>query len=135
MRAALFIAFPALLASIPAQAMAPASPEARLARTLEGRVAGERVDCIDLRQVRSTEVINDTAILYKMTDGTVYLNRPEAGRTSLNQWDVLLTRTQTSRLCSIDVVDMYDPVLGVQKGPVFLGEFVPYRRAGSRAGR
>lgn len=135
MRAALLIAFPALIASVSAQAMAPVDPEARLARTLEGRIAGEPVDCINLRQVRSTEVISDTAILYKMSDGTVYLNRPEAGRGSLNQWDALLTRTHTSRLCSIDVVNMYDPRSGFQKGTIFLGDFIPYRKAGSRAGR
>lgn len=129
MRAALFIALPALLASVPAQAMAAANPEAKLARILEGRVGGKPVDCIDLRQVRSTKIINDAAILYKMADGTVYLNRPESGRTWLNDWDALLTRTQSSRLCSIDVVHMYDPVSDIQKGTVFLGDFVPYRRA------
>lgn len=133
MRAALLLTFPALLVSLSAQAIAPQSPEARLSSALDGRVAGERVECINLRRVRSTEIVNDTAILYRMADGTVYLNRPEAGQTSLNEWDALLTRTQTSRLCRIDVVQVYDPLSGIEKGAVFLGDFVPYRTAGSRA--
>lgn len=131
MRAAILFALPALLAAMPAQAAAPLAPEERLARALEGRVAGEPVDCINLRQVRSTEVIDDTAILYKV-GSTVYLNQPDAGEQSLNRWDAMLTRTHSSRLCSVDVVHMVDPLTGFQSGSVFLGEFVPYRRAEQR---
>lgn len=131
MRTAFLFALPALLVAMPAQAAAPLAPGQKLDRALEGRVAGEPVDCINLRRVRSTEVIDDTAILYEIGD-TIYLNRPEAGRQSLNRWNAQLTRTHSSQLCSIDVVHMVDPHSGFQTGLVFLGEFVPYRRTERR---
>lgn len=124
---------PLLLAALPAlllAAPAAADPAAdRLARAVEGRVAGEAVDCIDLRRVRSSEIVVDTAIVYRMNDGTVFVNVPEAGARSLSRWDVPVYRTHLSRLCDIDVVHLYDQGLRFQTGAVFLGSFVPYRRA------
>jgi hypothetical protein len=102
--------------------------EERLARALEGRVAGEPVNCIQLRNVRSSRIIDDTAILYD-AGSTIYVNRPRAGRESLDQWDVLVTRLHSSQLCSIDVVHLYDSASRFQTGTVFLGDFVPYRKA------
>jgi hypothetical protein len=37
-----------------------------------------------------------------------------------------------SRLCSIDVIDLYDSGARMRTGAVFLGEFVPYRKPGRR---
>jgi hypothetical protein len=115
-----------LLGGVAAQAK-PADREAELARALQGRVAGEPVDCIDLHRVRSSRIINDTAILYE-AGSTLYVNRPRAGAQSLNQWDALVTRLPTTRLCSIDTVRLFDPTTQMMTGIVFLGEFVPYRR-------
>lgn len=117
-----------LLAATPAAAAAPRAPdEAKLARTLEGLVPGEPVDCVNLRDVRSTQIIDRTAIVYD-TGRTLYVNRPRGGRESLSDWDVLVTETHSNRLCSIDVVKLYDPGARMLSGLVFLGEFVPYRK-------
>lgn len=113
-----------LLAGTPA--LAGATPEAKLAAALEGRVAGAPVDCLNLRDIRSSRIINDTAILYETRDGTLYLNRPDAGASALDQWDVLVTDTRSSQLCSIDVVHLYDTSARMRTGSVFLGDFVPY---------
>ena len=123
-----------LLVSLPVSAGAAPrlDPEARLARSLEGRVAGEPVDCLNLRDIRSSKIIDRTAILYETGGGTIYVNRPDAGRESLSDWDVLVTRTHMNRLCSIDVVDLYDSGARFRTGSVFLGQFVPYRRPGRR---
>lgn len=121
-----FLAGGLLIGGAAAQAR-PADREAELARALQGRVAGEPVDCIDLHRVRSSRIINDTAILYD-AGGTVYVNRPRAGAESLNQWDALVTRLPTTRLCSIDTVRLIDPSTHMMTGIVFLGDFVPYRR-------
>ena len=102
-------------------------PEARLAKALEGRVAGEPVSCIDLHRVRSSRVITDTAIIYD-AGGTLYVNRPRAGAESLNQWDALVTRTPTTRLCSVDPVQVVNPQSGMMTGVVMLDDFIPYRR-------
>lgn len=118
-----------LLASAPAQA-APIDAEAKLAKAVEGRVAGEPVDCVNLRNIRSSRIIADTAIVYD-AGSVVYVNRPTAGRESLDSWDTLVTNTHTSQLCSIDVVRLYDTASQMQTGLVFLGEFVPYRKINS----
>lgn len=110
-----------------APAAAERNPEAELARALEGRVAGEPVDCIDLHRVRSSRIIQDTAILWD-AGSVVYVSRPETGAEALNRWDSMVTRTPTGRLCSIDTVTMVDAPSGFMTGIVFLGEFVPYRR-------
>jgi hypothetical protein len=105
----------------------PADHEAELARALAGRVAGEPVDCIDLHRIHSSRVITGTAILYD-AGGVLYVNRPENGAEELNQWDTMVTRTQSTSLCSIDTVTMIDPGSRSFSGIVFLGDFVPYRR-------
>jgi len=109
-----------------AQAERP-NREAELERALQGRVAGEPVDCIDLHRVRSSRVITDTAILYE-AGSTIYVNRPRGGAESLNQWDALVTRLPNTRLCSVDAVRLVDPSTRMMTGVVMLGEFVPYRR-------
>jgi hypothetical protein len=116
------------LGSAPASAARePVDREAELARAIGNRVAGEPVDCIDLHRIRSSRVIDDTAIVYD-AGGTLYVNRPRAGAESLNRWDTLVTRTPSTRLCSIDTVRLVDLTSRMMTGIVFLGEFVPYRR-------
>lgn len=112
-------------------ASAQASPrldgEERLARAVEGRVAGEPVDCIPLQHIRSSTIIDNEAIVFD-AGSTVYVNRPRAGRESLDHWDTLVTRPFGTRLCSIDVVRLMDSTTRMETGTVFLGEFVPYTR-------
>jgi hypothetical protein len=117
----------AMIAALPVQAETRRGGEAELARVLEGRVAGEPVDCIDLHRVRSSRVIEDTAIVYD-AGGTLYVNRPRNGAEELNRFDAMLTRLPTTRLCSVDTVTMFDTTSRMMTGIVFLGEFVPYRR-------
>ena len=106
----------------------PADREAELERALQGRVAGTPVDCIDLHRVRSSRIINDTAILYD-AGHTIYVNRPRAGADGLDRNDTMVNRlVGSNRLCSIDTVTMIEPVSGTFRGVVFLDEFVPYRR-------
>ncbi len=105
----------------------PPDREAELSRALQGRVAGEPVQCIDLHRVRSSRIITDTAIIYD-AGGVLYVNRPDNGADQLNQWDTMVTRTSSTQLCSIDTVTMVDPGSRSFTGVVFLGDFVPYRR-------
>ena len=102
-------------------------PEAQLARALEGRVAGEPVNCIDLHRIRSSRVIEHTAILYD-AGSVIYVNRPRNGADQLNRFDTLVTRTPSTQLCSVDVVHTVDLSSNTFTGSVFLDEFVPYRR-------
>lgn len=129
MRELLSFSLGALLISTGAAQAAPRlNPEQQLARTLQGRVAGEAVDCVNLQDIRSTQIIDRTAILYG-AGSTIYVNRPRHAQ-SLDQWDTLVTNLHSSRLCSIDVVQLYDASSRTWTGSVFLGDFVPYKRAG-----
>jgi hypothetical protein len=121
------IAVAATLAATSAQAGPGLSPEQQLQEELRGRVAGEPVNCINLRNVRSSRVINRTAIVFD-AGGTLYVNRPRSGASSLNKWDTQVVRPFGSRLCEIDTMQMVHPTTGHFSGTVFLGEFVPYRR-------
>lgn len=118
-----------LVAGAPALAKSPPETgEARLAKMLEGRVAGDPVDCLELRDIRASRIIPGTAIVYETVGDRLYVNRPDSGAASLDSWDVLVTDTQISRLCNIDVVHLHDSGTRMQTGLVFLGDFVPYER-------
>ena len=129
----------AILAGLALVGIAPAQAEgdratraaAELAKAIEGRTAGEPVDCLNLRDIRSTRIIDRTAILYETAGGTIYVNKPEGGAYSLDKFDVLVTDTRSSRLCDLDIVRLYDTAARMQIGFVNLGEFVPYRKAKS----
>lgn len=126
-RLASMLAGAILLSAVPASAAPRLGPEAELAKAVEGRVAGEPVNCVNLRNIRSSRIIQGTAIVYD-AGNTLYVNRPDAGARSLDHWDTLVTRTHSSQLCSIDVVHLYDTAADMNTGVVFLGKFVPYRK-------
>ena len=118
-----------LLGGAPAAAASPQTKgEAKLARDIEGLVAGEAVDCLRLHDIRSSWIIDRTAIVYEGRGGTLYVNRPRAGRQSLDRFDVLVTTPFGGQLCSIDVVRLYDSSSQLETGAVFLGPFVPYHK-------
>ena len=126
---------PAILAAV-ALAVSPAvaakekrTPDEQLAKLLEGRVAGTPRDCISLPSIDSSQIIDKTAIVYRVGD-TLWVNRPK-NADSLDDDDVLVTKTTTSQLCSIDTVELHDRSSHMYNGFVSLGEFTPYRRAGS----
>lgn len=123
------IAAAAMIGTVAAPAMAGErkDPETKLAERLEGHVAGEPVSCIDLHRVRGSTIYDKTAIVFD-AGSTLYVNRPENGARSLRKHDIMVTKTHSSRLCDIDTVEMRD-TMGMWNGSVFLGEFVPYKKA------
>ena len=118
----------ALLLPAGAQAAKDRSPEAELAGITAGRVAGPPVDCIYQRDIQSSRIISRTAIVYTMNNGTIYVNRPKSGATSLSPTDVMVTDTHSPQLCSIDIVNLVDSGVHMRKGAVGLDKFVPYPR-------
>jgi len=120
----------AALAVVPGTASAreKLAPEDQLAKLLEGRVAGEPQNCISLAAARSSQIIDKTAIVYKV-GSTYWVNRPKGGAESLDDDDILVLRTTGSQLCSIDTLELRDRTSRMYSGFVSLGEFVPYRRA------
>lgn len=126
------LAAAALAAAPGAAAKEKLAPEQQLAKLLDGRVAGEPRDCISLPTIDSSQIIDKTAIVYR--DGsTLWVNRPRSGAESLNDDDVLVTKTTGSQLCSIDAVQLHDRSSHFWRGFVSLGEFVPYRKVKAAA--
>ena len=120
------------IAAVPAQADKRGERgEARLAKLLDGREAGKPVDCIQLSSVSSTEIVDGTAIIYKV-GSKLYVNRPATGASSLRRDDVLLFTNHDSRLYSIDSVKLLDSGSHFQKGFVGLSKFVPYSKRAAR---
>ena len=115
-----------MAAALPAGA-ARVDPETRLAKELQGRVAGKPVDCIQLHTIQSSQIFEKTAILYK-AGSTWYLNRPVSGSNFLQSDDVLLTDTHSSDLCRVDIVRLLDPSTHFPSGSLGLGQFVPYTK-------
>lgn len=102
--------------------------EAALAKEIEGRVAGDPVNCVYLSNIRSSRIIDKTAIVYEGDNGVLYVNRPRGGADFLDDWDVLVTKTYGSQLCSPDSVQLIDRSSRMQSGFVILDKFVPYKR-------
>ena len=122
-----------LLAAPAAAAAAPKSPAARLATALQGRTPGPPTDCIHLRDIRSSRIIDGIGILYETSGGTYYLNKPDSGAQALRWNTILVTDTRSAQLCSIDIVRLYDTASRMQAGFVGLGKFVPYARPAKAA--
>ena len=118
-----------LLAAPSAQAE-DAKGEAKLAKILEGRTVRAAIPCIEVRKIITTEVVNGTAIVYRLRGSpTLYVNRPTAGVESLNSNNAL-TIGQAVNLCEGNNLLTGDNG-GRGAGPgynggVRLGEFVPY---------
>lgn len=125
---AIALATTAALLSAPAlQARDKPTGEERLAKILEGRVAGEPVSCISLHQTRDTKVIDRTAIVYD-AGSVIYVNRPTNAR-ALDSDDILVTDVRGgTQLCNVDVVRLHDRSGFWYTGFVGLEKFVPYRR-------
>jgi hypothetical protein len=117
----------ALLATSPVAAK-QRSPDEQLARATAGRTAGAPVDCIQLHEISSSEIVSRTAILYRLNNGTVMVNRPASGANFLSRGDILVTDTHSPQLCSIDIVRLVDSGSRMPRGSVGLGKFIPYPR-------
>lgn len=103
--------------------------EQRLAKMLEGRVAGEGRDCISTSASRSLTVIDDTALVYKSGD-TIWVNYTRSPK-ALDQQDYLVIKKfgSTRQLCRHDNVTTRDRGSNFFSGVIILDDFVPYRRA------
>lgn len=121
------LALAALAAAIPAAAKHEQG-EAKLAKLLDGRVAGAPVHCLSSFQRRNMEVIDKTALVFKDGD-TLYVNRP-AGANFLTWSDVPVFKIWGDQLCDKDLVHLHDRSSGMPGPALSLGDFVPYKRAG-----
>lgn len=124
-----------LLAGQPAFAEEDAKPaetemsegEKRLAELLEGRVAGEPVNCIRSLLNDRLTVIDETAYVYGR-GRTIYVQRTQNPEQIDRRETLVSRRFNGNQVCRQDVITTIDPVLGFFTGAVFFTEFVPYTR-------
>ena len=117
----------ALAGTTAAVARSAEQNEAKLARMLEGRTAGEPVSCISALNSNRIEVIEHVGIVYDAGE-TIYVARPSDPR-QLGRNDIVVIDRHSSQLCDTDVIRTVDRYQGFTTGAVFLEDFVPYTKA------
>ena len=103
--------------------------EARLARMLEGRTAGEPVGCITTMRNNDLQVIDEVGLVYDAGE-TVYVARPADPRMLRRTDTLVIDRFSPSRLCVDEPIRTVDRHGGYFTGVVFLQDFVPYTKKG-----
>ncbi|MEM6476364.1 MAG: hypothetical protein AAF687_09375 [Pseudomonadota bacterium] len=101
--------------------------EKRLAKLLEGRVAGEPQRCIRTLPNQRMQTIDNTAYVYG-SGHTIYVQRTKNPE-RIDDTDALVSRRfNATQLCKMDIVNTIDPFVGFFTGAVFFEDFVPYTR-------
>jgi hypothetical protein len=106
--------------------------ELRLAKLLEGRVAGEPVACVRSLPRDRFQVIDGTAYVYG-SGGTIYVQRTRDPQ-RIDESDTLVAnRFGATQVCRMDMMNTIDRFTGIFTGPVFFVDFVPYTRVKAAA--
>lgn len=99
--------------------------EERLAKLLEGRVAGQPVSCIRTIGRDRLQIIDGTAYVYG-SGNTIYVQRTRDPQ-RIDDSDTLVTnRFSATQLCRLDQATTIDRFTGIFTGAVFFDDFVPY---------
>lgn len=101
---------------------------AKVARALAGRTASKPQSCISLREARSSQIVDETAIIYEISRKRWMVNFPEGGCAALRPNRAIVTRTPSTQLCRGDIATIIDPPTPIDYGSCGLGDFVPYTR-------
>ncbi len=86
---------------------------------------GEPKSCITRSQIRSTDVIDDQTIDFKMRNGDIYRNNLPNKCSGLRFEEAFSYRTSTNRLCNVDIIRVLDNTAGRidTRGACGLGRF------------
>jgi hypothetical protein len=110
-----------------AQTAAQTKGEKRLAKLLDGRVAGKPVNCIRSLPRQRMQTIDKTAYVYG-SGNTIYVQRTRNPESIDDNDALVINRFGSTDLCRVDTVTTIDPVTGIFTGAVFFEDFVPYTR-------
>lgn len=92
--------------------------------------AGEPVSCVQTNLIRSTEVIDDRTIDFRMNGGDTYRNTLPHSCPGLGFEKSFAYKTSISRLCNVDTITVLYTGGGPRRGATCgLGEFVPVKAA------
>lgn len=95
---------------------------------------GKPVTCVQLRQIRSTDVRNDKTIDFHMLGGKIYRNTLPHSCPGLGFEEKFLYKTSLSQLCSVDIITvLHTTGGGLDRGPSCgLGKFQPMKKVADR---
>lgn len=93
---------------------------------------GEPVSCLQASRIRSTTVVDDRSIDFRMLDGTIYRNRLPYQCPGLGAERIFSYRLWSPQLCKVDTITvLYSAAGWLRPGALCgLGPFVPVRPAG-----
>ena len=92
--------------------------------------AGDPVNCIQTRQIRSTVVQDDQTIDFRMTNGQVFRNTLPNRCPGLGFSRAFSYSPPASQLCSVDIITVVNQGAGPTRGASCgLGPFVPVKPA------
>ncbi|PLK24109.1 hypothetical protein C0V72_05915 [Porphyrobacter sp. TH134] len=106
--------------------------EQRLAKLLEGRVAGTPVDCIQTARNQRMQTIDGTAYVYG-SGKTIYVQRTRNPASINNNDALVMLRYSGTQLCRQEFITTIDRFLGFPTGAVFFEDFIPYTREKAEA--
>ncbi|WP_017670414.1 hypothetical protein [Blastomonas sp. AAP53] len=127
--AGLFATGAALFALQPLALAQGDAPAAKKSRVPPAEVVGEPVSCINLSQIRSSEVRDDRTIDFVMSGGRVYRNELPQQCGSLGFDRAFTYSTSLTQLCNVDIITVLQNVGGgFNRGASCgLGEFTPVK--------
>lgn len=111
----------------------PSRGEERLAKLLEGRVAGKPTSCIRTLPNQRMQTIEGVAYVYG-SGNTIYVQRTRNPEAIDNNDTLVVNRFNASQLCRLDIATTIDRFNGFFTGAVFFEDFVPYTRQNSAGG-
>jgi hypothetical protein len=123
----------ALIAGLTAAPIAPLAaarltPEAQLAKLVDGRVAGKPVDCINLSiSSNDSQKIPGLAMAYRQGT-TWYVSRFQDGCPQLSDDTILITKVHSSQLCRGDFAELRLSGANIPVGTCVFDSFTPYRK-------
>ena len=97
------------------------------------RPVGEPVNCVSLRNIRSTDIVDGSTIDFKMNGGKTYRNSLPYSCPGLKFEDRFSYRTSTNQLCSVDIVRVLHNYGGrlTEGAGCGLGKFQPVEKIGT----
>lgn len=83
---------------------------------------GKTVSCINLRQIRNSDPIDDYAIIFETSGNKKFLNELNGRCIGLGREERFSYKTSQSQLCRGDIITVLD-TRGSRRGSCSLGEF------------
>ena len=105
-----------------------AEAEAQLNKMLAGKTAGKPINCLPSWRSGNMVTIDDNTVVFR--DGPNRLYRNDFGGGTCNRLGTgsyaLVTRSNSTSLCSGDIAQVVDVANGFTVGSCVLGDFIPY---------